>query len=43
MNKDEIAMFGLGLQELMVVLWFAFFIFEAKRSPFLRSGLGQDS
>ena len=34
-------MFGIGSQELMVILLIAFFIFGAKRLPELGSSLGQ--
>jgi Sec-independent protein translocase protein TatA len=41
-DKDEIPMFGIVSQQLMVVLLIAFLIFEAKRFPDLGSSLGQD-
>ncbi len=34
-------MFGLGMQELVIILAIAFFIFGAKRLPELGKGLGQ--
>jgi sec-independent protein translocase protein TatA len=34
-------MFGLGAQELVIILAIAFFIFGAKRLPELGKGLGQ--
>ncbi len=34
-------MFGIGSQELMIILLIAFFIFGAKRLPELGSSLGQ--
>ena len=34
-------MFGLGVQELVIILAIAFFIFGAKRLPELGKGLGQ--
>lgn len=34
-------MFGLGTQELVVILFIAFFIFGAKRLPEIGSGLGR--
>ena len=40
-DKEEIPMFGIGSQELMVILLIAFFIFGAKRLPDLGSSLGQ--
>jgi sec-independent protein translocase protein TatA len=39
--KEEIPMFGMGSQELMVILLIAFLIFGAKRLPELGSSLGQ--
>jgi len=40
-DKEDIPMFGIGSQELMVILLIAFFIFGAKRLPELGSSLGQ--
>lgn len=34
-------MFGLGTQELVIILFIAFFIFGAKRLPEIGSGLGK--
>jgi sec-independent protein translocase protein TatA len=40
-DKEDIPMFGIGSQELIVILLIAFFIFGAKRLPELGSSLGQ--
>lgn len=40
-DKEEIPMFGIGSQELMVILLIAFFIFGPKRLPDLGGSLGQ--
>jgi sec-independent protein translocase protein TatA len=40
-DKEDTPMFGIGSQELIVILVIAFFIFGAKRLPELGSSLGQ--
>jgi sec-independent protein translocase protein TatA len=40
-EKEEFNMFGIGSQELMIILLIAFFIFGAKRLPELGKSLGQ--
>jgi sec-independent protein translocase protein TatA len=41
LGKEENPMFGIGSQELMVIVLIAFFIFGGKRLPDLGSSLGQ--
>ena len=40
-DKEEIPMFGIGSQELMIIFLIAFLIFGAKRLPELGSSLGR--
>ena len=40
-DKEDIPMFGIGSQELMIIVLIAFLIFGAKRLPELGSSLGR--